>query len=82
MLVVDPWPDLLAQMIERGLFIHRLPPKTLVACADEGFKKWRKLCAARLDEWKKRGLQNVFFIHPQAGELPEIQRLLPQLKEG
>ncbi len=81
-MVVDPWPDLLAQMIERGLFIHRLPPKTLVVCADERFKKWRKLCAARLDEWNKRGLQNVFFVHPQAGELPEIQQLLAQLKEG
>lgn len=81
MMVVDPWPDLLAKMIERGLFIHKLPPKTLVVCAGEGFRKWRALCADRLNAWKKKGLQNLFFVHPQAGGFPEIQQLLAWLKD-
>ena len=79
-MVADPWPDLLAVMIERGVFVHRLPPKALVVCTGERFKKWQKLYSGRMNAWKKQGLQNILFLHPRAGELPEIGQLLDQLK--
>ncbi|MEI6807429.1 MAG: 6-hydroxymethylpterin diphosphokinase MptE-like protein [bacterium] len=79
-MIVDPWPDLLSHLIERGCFLYPLPPRALIVAADARAGQWRSLCAGRLDEWKRAGRSPVFFVPPACRELSGIAEIEKDLR--
>lgn len=79
-MIVDPWPDLLSHLIERGCFLYPLPPRVLIVAADARVGQWRLLCAERLAGWKRAGRSPVFFVPPACRELSGIAEIEKDLR--
>lgn len=79
MMVVDPWPTLLARMIRHGAFLHLLPPDTLVLGLHARLPGWRALFDRKLAEWKNEGRIALCFRHPLSNRIPELAALSTQL---
>ena len=73
--VIDPWSDLLAQLIQGGCFLNRLPPGACVAgtWADPVYVQCR-------NRWRARGLREVRFISPHVAEFPDVKALCRNLE--
>ena len=80
LIVIDPWPDLLQAMIERGLFLHRLPADTLIIGVHEKLPGWDDLYRRRLREWSAEGISNILWVHPRAHRLPDVPELFERVK--
>ena len=80
LIVIDPWLDLLRAMIERGLFLHRLPADALIVGAHEKLPGWDDLYRRRLKEWTAGGIRNILWAHPRAPRLPDVPELFERVK--
>jgi hypothetical protein len=73
--VLEPWPELLTAMSERGLFLHRLPPGTLIAVADDTLPDWRGMYRAWQRKCAEEGIACHVFPHPKAAAHPDVEEL-------
>jgi hypothetical protein len=80
LIVIDPWLDLLSAMIERGLFLHRLPADALIIGVHEKLSSWEDLYRRRVREWAGRGIRNILWAHPRAPSLPDVLELVERVK--
>jgi len=80
LIVVDPWPELLSVLMDRGCFLHSLPPDLLIVAAKPGMKDWQALVQKRIHVWRERSLTPVMLVHPRLTDEPEIQALAGALK--
>lgn len=78
LLVVEPWPELLAQLIERGAFLHRMPDAMTVAGVADGLR-WEQTCRNVLRAWGRAGRNVLLLPHPRAGGLPEVRACVARL---
>jgi len=81
MIVADPWPELFAALIAHGVFLHRLPPRTLVLGVDDRLPGWREGLRTRLAAWRGAGLQPLVLAHPAAGRVPELAEFAQRIME-
>ncbi len=73
--VIEPWPELLAQLMWRGCFLHRLPETACVV------HRWTDpLYVQCRNGWKRRGLRPLQFVSPHVAELPDVVSLLRNLE--
>ncbi len=79
LLVVEPIPDLLKELIGRGLFLDRLPPHTPIIAASKFLPNWRKNYDRRIRQWRRENRRILYFVNPLAGQLTEVRRLMAQL---
>ena len=79
-LLIDPWPELLGELAERCLFLHRLPEGSPVIVAHESMKSWRKLLSKALSDFSKLKKEPLLLLNPKTSSLPEVRAIL-ELKE-
>jgi hypothetical protein len=80
LIVIDPWLDLLSLMIERGLFLHRLPVDTLILGVHEKLAGWEDLYRQRVREWDSRRIRNILWAHPRVSSLSGVPELIERVK--
>jgi len=80
MLVIEPWPELLSMLIDRCLFVHRLPPATAIAGVHSELTDWRRLCNKSIRDWKRTQRRPLLFINPRAANLPEVQKIAEEIQ--
>jgi hypothetical protein len=73
--VIEPWPELLAQLMGRGCFLHRLPETARVVhtWADPLYVQCR-------NGWKHKGLRPLQFISPHVADMPDVVSLIRNLE--
>jgi hypothetical protein len=73
--VIEPWPELLAQLMWRGCFLHRLPETACVVptWADPLYVQCR-------NGWKRKGLRALQFVSPHAADMPDVVSLTRNLE--
>jgi len=74
-MIVEPWPELLQELVSRCLFLRRLPEGTPVVAASDSLKSWRRVVAQTLEGWRKKGLSPVVHWNPRTSALPEAKAL-------
>ena len=67
LVVIDPWPQVLAQQLEGGCFLHRLPESACVV--DNWFDP---IYIKRRNEWRSRGLKEVRYVSPRVADFPDV----------
>jgi hypothetical protein len=72
--VIEPWSELLAQLIRRGSFLHKLPLTALVVStwADPVYMK-------RRGEWNRRGMRKLLFVAPHLASFPDVAVLVKNM---
>ncbi|HBA83807.1 MAG TPA: hypothetical protein DCZ95_06920 [Verrucomicrobia bacterium] len=75
-MVLEPWIDLLSALIERGSFLHFLPPDALIVGVDDRLTEWKTLAHDRWLAWEQAGLTPCLFKHPALADSAEINQLL------
>jgi hypothetical protein len=75
-IVLDPWSELLSALIDRGVFLHRLNPHTLIIGLHPDLRDGAELASRRLAEWKERGLTPLPFPCMPDGKEPETTTAL------
>jgi len=75
LIVIEPWIDSLTEQIKHGMFLHRLPPDALIIGADYRVKKWKHLLSSRMGDWRKKGLQPLYFSPSRIAQWEEIRVL-------
>ncbi len=78
-MVLEPWPRLLAALMPRGCFAHRLPPDTLVLDVSPANSAWLKQAAERMATWRARDITPLVCLPPYAAQLTEVQAIAAQL---
>lgn len=73
--VIEPWPELLAQLMHRGCFLHRLPESVCLVStwADPLYVQCRA-------GWTRRGLRPLRFVAPHVADMPDVATLLRNLE--
>ena len=72
--VIDPWPELLSQMMPRGCFLHLLPERAVVV------DTWASpLYMKRRGKWNKLGMRKHTFIAPHVSHMPDVEVLVRNL---
>ena len=67
LVVIDPWPQVLAQVLSGGCFLHRLP---LSACI---VNMWADpLYISRRNGWRNRGMKELRFVSPHVAEFSDV----------
>jgi hypothetical protein len=79
-IVLEPWPELFTKVIKYWMFLHRLPPKTLIAGIDDKLKNWQNIVRKKLKIFKNNGKKPLYFVLPAVAKLPEITSLTQALK--
>lgn len=70
LVIIDPWPQVLAQIISGGCFLHQLPQTACIVTT------WADpLYVSRRTLWKQAGLQEVRFISPHVADFPDVVAL-------
>jgi hypothetical protein len=78
-IVLEPWLEMFAGIIQHSMFIHYLPEKTLVIGVDEKLHNWRELFTSRIKEWKDTGKKILVYETPETKQKDEKIRLLEEL---
>ncbi len=74
-MIVEPWPELLQEIIARTPFLHRLPEGSPVIAVSDSLKSWRSLHGEALESLRKRGLSPMVHWNPKTSGLPEAKAL-------
>jgi len=78
-LILEPWPELLSELIDNCLFMPRIPYDSTVIAAASGFPDWRRQYQRRVRELKRKGMELLFFINPATAEQPEVLDIIRQI---
>ncbi len=72
--VIEPWPELLGQMMSRGCFLHHLPVNALVV------DTWASpLYMQRRGKWNQMGMRKCIFVSPHVENMPDVSTLVRNL---
>jgi len=73
MIILEPWPQLLRQLVHYSLFPTRLPRQTAIIGIDHKLlPDAEKALQKQLRTWQQQGIRPRLLIHPQAATVPEI----------
>ena len=78
--IVEPWLDLFADLIEHGLFLHRLPETSLVVGIHDQLPSWPDTLKTRLTTWKQQGKRIFVYSPARVQAIPGIQALIKQVE--
>ncbi|MBN2640158.1 MAG: DUF115 domain-containing protein [Victivallales bacterium] len=73
------WPELFSELISRCMFLHRVPPSTVIAGVSDALPQWRKIYHKTVRDWRRAGLTPLFFENPYAANLPELKAVHDKL---
>ena len=80
LLVIEPWPELLGELVDHCLFLHRLPLTTAIVGTGPELSNWPAHVRAVLARWRQQSRQPVLFVPPSVARLPEIVSLRDTVK--
>lgn len=72
-MVLDPWPELLCELLPRSMFLHMLPPRTPVVAIHDSLRNWRRIYSDTLREWREAGRRTLFYRCPGPWALQEVR---------
>ena len=81
MMVLEPWPDLLAMLIGRCMFLHRLPADAAIIGAGPELPDWRRRAQQQLRLWRQAGRRTLVFVNPHADAMPEVREIVTALAQ-
>jgi hypothetical protein len=78
-IVLEPWLEMFAGIIQHSMFMHYLPEKTLVIGADNRLPNWRGLFTSKINDWQSLGKKTLVYETPEMRSNPEVTKLLSEL---
>ena len=80
-IVLDPWLELFSTMIDRGCFLHLLPPESVVIMADSRLPGWQNVYTQSLKRWTDDGVRPLYYIHPKKRDIEDLTQLVRDIPE-
>ncbi len=78
-IVIEPWPELLALLINFSIFMQYLPTETLIIGACKEVSTWKDIYRKQVNNWRSKSIRKLFFYHPITKNIPEIQNLIEKI---
>jgi hypothetical protein len=73
--ILEPWPELLGQLMSRGCFLHQLPANALVV------ETWaNSLYMQRRGRWNQMGMRKTVFVSPHVENMPDVKAWVRNLE--
>lgn len=79
LMVVEPWPELLCEIVSHSMFLHLLPPGSPVIAMHDSLPGWRRLFTETLRKWGEAGLETLFYKCPSTWKLEEVRELFASI---
>lgn len=79
-MVIDPWPAMLDQLIDYSLFLHKLPQNTIISAIHSDLPQNRSLIQQQVAAWQAERMQIMIFRHPGLWQIPKVQRIFNSIE--
>lgn len=80
LIIVEPWLDVLNELILHGCFLHRLPSDALLVGADARLGKWEQQFLSALAVWKNENIRPLFFTPCRVADQEDLRALRARLE--
>ena len=80
LIIVEPWLDVLNELMLHGCFLHRLPHDALLLGADVRLEPWEQRFLSALAVWKKEDIRPLFFTPCRVADQEDLRALRTRLE--